>query len=179
MRIRYDFAFHSLALIGPFVQQKIRILLSIVSRWISRWISQVRGSISRRFPTSSQPLLSEFRLRIRSSTRCLLLFFFFFSFYHDNWTILTKTCNNVQIIVVVARAGEIFFDFTLSFHSPLSDISRSASCTPLSSIISFYRSRDKFYTSIFTRKFLFPRDLLLFLSQCSILHGLAGIFNAV
>ena len=107
------------------------------------------------------------------------LLFFFFSFYHDNWTILTKTCNNVQIIVVVARAGEIFFDFTLSFHSPLSDISRSASCTPLSSIISFYRSRDKFYTSIFTRKFLFPRDLLLFLSQCSILHALAGIFNAV
>lgn len=180
MRIRYDFAFHSLALIGPFVQQKIRILLSIVSRWISRWISPSSRidipSFSDKFSTSPFRVSTSYPI-VHSLSSPLL--FFFFSFYHDNWTILTKTCNNVQIIVVVARAGEIFFDFTLSFHSPLSDISRSASCTPLSSIISFYRSRDKFYTSIFTRKFLFPRDLLLFLSQCSILHGLAGIFNAV
>lgn len=133
-------------------------------------------SFSDKFSTSPFRVSTSYPI-VRSLSSPLL--FFFFSFYHDNWTILTKTCNNVQIIVVVARAGEIFFDFTLSFHSPLSDISRSASCTPLSSIISFYRSRDKFYTSIFTRKFLFPRDLLLFLSQCSILHGLAGIFNAV
>lgn len=163
MRIRYDFVFYSLVLIGPF-EQKIRILLSRFTLNFTLNFTELAD----RYPVFQQvqPLLSDLV--------CGLLFFFF---YHDSWTILTKTCNNVQIIVVVARAGEIFLDFTLSFYSPLSDISRLASCTPLS-IISFYRSRDKFHTSIFTRKFLFLRDLPLCLFG-SILHGLAGIFNAV